>query len=257
MNFRIFSDLHNEMRRKEGLSSFEIKPMPHDKEDVLILNGDIDSDLPMLGLYIDQMLDRFMAVVFVPGNRDFFETGIEQHESLLRCNISLGNLHRFFYLNNQSVALFGYKLIGSTLWTNVPDEHKEMVGQYSWDYRNIRNPDGEFITVDDTNELNRQSVEYLESELKSTDYDMIKIVITHHSPSLRLVDTSKYDKNDPGNYCYHNDLDRLAYMADYWIYGHTHESKMLGYEESECVVRTNCVGYPKDNIIYNESSYLL
>lgn len=128
---------------------------------------------------------RFKHVFILAGNHEYYNGLMTEVDAKIHqiCQ-SKSNLH---YLNRSSYVLDHVRIVGVTLWSNVPEHAAETVSSTLNDYKTIRvnTTDGKsrLLNVSDTNGLHSADVAYLKSELKvSTDAKQPCIVLTHHAP---------------------------------------------------------------------------
>ena len=160
----------------------------------------------------------------------------------------------------------GVYIIGSPLWTHVDKQFKKY-SIYMNDYNYIKD-----FTVDDSNELYRQSYDFIKNSLESIQSlteqvaeplteqvaePLAKcIVITHHMPSFELIH-KKY-RNDPEmNVFFASNSDELIREpVNYWIYGHTHTKST--HTINGVKLMCNPKGYPSERSGYsNECTFEL
>lgn len=256
MKTHILSDLHLEYHPE--INSFEsfIKKFPYIIEDIdnsnlydtiLILAGDIG--YPTSSNYfefLNSCCGYYKHVIFVSGNHEYYHSDFETINNLLiKESSKISNLH--FLLNN-SVIIDNYKFIGTTLWTNVDKYSKEYVTTSMNDYIFIKNKEN-FITVNDTNDLHKKQIEFIEKELSISNEEnkYINIVITHHLPSKELI-SEKYLKYGSLNKAFYTDCDYLfhKYNIKSWICGHSHSKKHVTINNTELIL--NPFGYKNENI---------
>ena len=109
------------------------------------------------------------------------------------------------------------------------------------DYRKI-NYNGRPLTVNDTLGEHEKAISAI-----GMPYPKAKIVITHHAPSRKSIDTQYV--GDPLNAAYVSNLESLMHDVKLWIHGHIHEEK--DYYIGNTRVISNPRGYvgfeiPKD-----------
>lgn len=282
MLLRVCSDLHIEFldwtyQGVNPISKFErcIPPHKDDHKSTLILAGDIATGskkrCPIEFEFdeFDELCARFKYVVYINGNHEFyggkiFKTSRKQRE----LSEKIDNL---YFLNNQVIELDGKRILGSTLWTEIPPHLEFDISQRMNDYSRIvfdgdelsmmyaeTRPNYRKLRVADTVKLHRGSVEFLKKNIKAGD-----IVVSHHSPSFLSVDKrftlNKQDQDS--NYAYHNRLDELIFEKNpkLWIHGHTHVS--LDYDINNTKVVCNPRGYQghgyrPENGTYNDFLFL-
>lgn len=118
------------------------------------------------------------------------------------------------------------RVLGCTLWSDVVDDERSLVGWTMADYRKI----GQF-SIDASVDLHRRDVKWLENELIRAKQDgnvASCVVITHHAPMVKGTSHPKY-LGAGTNSAFATDLvERLIRpyedVAPVWIHGHTHYS---------------------------------
>jgi predicted phosphohydrolase len=262
MKFHILSDLHLEYHQEiNSLESF-IKKFPYIMEDItedikentihlddtiLILAGDIG--YPTSSNYFEFLSScckYYKDVIFVSGNHEYYHSDFETINNLLiKESSNISNLH--FLLNN-SIIIDNYKFIGTTLWTNVDKYTKERVGTSMNDYVFIKNKenDNNFISVNDTNDLHKKQLDYIEEELSKEENKYINIVITHHLPSKKLI-SKKYIQYGSLNKAFYTDCEYLfhKYNIKTWICGHSHTKMNDVINNTQLIL--NPFGYKNEN----------
>ena len=194
----------------------------------LILAGDIGRpDIPSLPNFLLKQSQRFENIFYVSGNHCFYD-GIYQKR--LQQLEELNNLHPHIHFLQSSTYLLPHKvrILGTTLWSNIPPHKMEFIGQSLIDYRCISIDDNEQIrpiTVNDTNEWHRKESQWLIEQINQSHRNNEHvIIITHHSPS-RLNTCLKEDEDAGLEDAYINDLHHLCdHPVRIWFYGHTHRS---------------------------------
>ncbi|AYV85089.1 MAG: metallophosphoesterase-like protein [Satyrvirus sp.] len=216
----------------------------------LALVGDIGNPYNTnLCNFFDKISDKYEKIFYVPGNHEYYNLAKlnftkEQFDDELRkiCD----NYENVVLLNNQTYMLDNIKIIGSTLWSNVPATSADTISRYMNDYHLIKTLNGN-ITVEDTNKWNKESVQFIENEIISAKNPcgVLTIVLTHHAPLFS--DNKNYTadpiySDSPYKYGFHNDLKYLMKKpVAVWLYGHTHYcSKFMS---NNVIVATNQLGY--------------
>jgi len=212
----------------------------------LILAGDIGN--PNSSLYfkfLEDLSHKFDRVFVIAGNHEHYNTELpdDQRYSFLRCikteeipsALLQENLFNVFFLENQSMIMDDFMIIGSTLWSNIPDHARIYVRRDINDYNLI-----DEFTIDKNNALHAKSVRYIDSTLRDAIDKNIKtrIVISHHAPLMTGTSDPMY--NGLTNHAFATDLSDLIEKATHWIYGHTHFNPETPVREN---LYTNQVGY--------------
>jgi hypothetical protein len=148
-SFQVLSDLHLEINQQ--YPSFEIPVCAK----YLILAGDIGRlvDYDNYRSFLQRQTERFELVFLILGNHEFYEdtlaAGLQkarrlEQEPCLKKRLIL--LHRGRYDIPGSCVT----ILGCTLWSEVPDEARDIVRSKIQDFKKIQD-----WTVDDHNESHR------------------------------------------------------------------------------------------------------
>lgn len=255
------SDLHLEMLNTTDIS--ELLPLYHLKVNTgdkvyLALLGDIGNPFqPNLEEFLGKIKSRFDRIFYVPGNHEYYNLGGET-----RCKSSFEQelekicqkFQNITLLNNKTVDLDGIKLIGTTLWTNIPDANAKDIERYIADYHLMRDDNGNRITITDMNRWNAEAIDFIKREIT----DSPCVVLTHHAP---LFSTDKYYTCDPIyigsklSSAYHNDLLNLIKQPIIaWLFGHTHYSCSFRLPNN-ILICSNQLGYTGENCKNRFRSY--
>lgn len=246
--FQYISDIHIEHNEHEN--NILIKPISDsyysfdcNSKKNLILAGDIGNPLSKkYWSFIIQESKLFDRVFLICGNHEYYGNNIDYINNFISKNISKLNLNNVFFLNNKTFIIDcknnkKIKLIGSTLWSYIPNEYYQVVSSYMNDYKLIQN-----LSPKVSNFLFSKSKQFIEDELKSSDSsDYLNLVITHHAPSFNNTSEEIY-KDKPTTHAFASDLDHLVEKSTYWIYGHTHHN-YHGYHNISSKLKTNQLGY--------------
>jgi hypothetical protein len=185
-SFQPLSDLHLEINQQ--YVSFVI-PI---RAKYLILAGDIGrlADYDNYRNFIQTQTDRFKLVFLVLGNHEFyndaFVTGLEKARQLEQkpcLNGRLILLHQTTY----DIPGSNVTILGCTLWSQVPNEAREIVRSKIQDFKKIQD-----WTVDDHNashEADRTwllgEIDSIQSNNKTKKHKRSILVVTHHAPFLQ------------------------------------------------------------------------
>ncbi|PLB53519.1 putative calcineurin-like phosphoesterase [Aspergillus steynii IBT 23096] len=242
--FQIISDLHLEINQQ--YSSFEIPACAK----FLILAGDVGrlADYDAYRDFIQQLTARFELVFLVLGNHEFyngtFAEGLRKAEALER-DPSLNG--RLVVLHRRQFDIPGTRVsvLGCTLWSDVPDQSKDIVRAKVKDFQRI-----EGWTVDDHNANHKSDHSWLVKEIesikranegRSQNETRFVLVVTHHAPLTRGTSKPQYE-GSPWSCAFGTDvLPHLSAGVDTWMFGHTHYS--TGFQEEGVRVVSNQRGY--------------
>lgn len=221
-----YSDLHLEHHNSFPI----IKKTQEDYPENLILAGDIGS--PFTDNYWNFLKEEsklFDRVFLICGNHEYYGSTIDQMNKYISRQLRLSKLINVYFLNNEVFEIGDIKIIGTTLWSEIPKKYEKHVVQYMSDYKLIKN-----FTVDKANELYYNSVSFLERELKT---DKKCIVISHHAPSFHNTSHKSY-QNKVTTHAFASNLEHLVDKSVYWIFGHTHYN-LIDHPK----LKTNQCGY--------------
>lgn len=154
----------------------------------LILAGDIGL-LSNYGAYLNFLHNqaaRYDRVFLVLGNHGFYgldlATALSTANKLEKEPCLEGKLS---FLQQTRVDLpEAITTLGCTLWSDIPDEAKEIVGEKVNDFRRIEN-----WTVDCHNDAHKSDLAWLRAELDNIDHGRSVLVVAHHAPSV--LETSR------------------------------------------------------------------
>lgn len=211
LHLQIISDIHLEMSTPPTLPK---------TADVLILAGDIGIPDPRLQEFLEYVDKTYEMVFYVPGNHEFY-TG-EYYERKKQINDICSKLKNVVFMDKTSILYKGFRFLGTTLWSFIPQEKLIHVEHSMNDYSQIKiKKEGEKmrkLSVIDTREMFNDELSWLKEELKKNEKC---IVITHHAPSM--VDTNDPQHYDELDCAFSSDLERMFEQPIViWICGHTH-----------------------------------
>jgi hypothetical protein len=160
----------------------------------------------------------------VLGNHEFYRHSLPDLTESLKNETRDSHVH---ILENDSVELAGFTILGCTLWTDFalkPNPERAMAKAEGFinDYRIIRfGTENHVFRARDTVLLHQESVAWVKTELARHD-PARTIVVTHHAPSPRS-EAPGY-ANGPLSPSFVSDLDLLVAHSGIplWIHGHTH-----------------------------------
>jgi len=229
----------------ESLDQIPINNIIEPQAPILALLGDVGlafSD--HLRYFLHQQADRFEHVLYLAGNHEFYnhgrKTDSENGEGPYYYTVSeqLAWLRQvcqekpnLYFMEQTTVHIGHVRILGTTLWSHVPDHTSHQAEQYLNDYHlsyvddtmnGIRK-----IQTRDTNQWHRESVAWLEGEIdraqQQQDSYQPVVVLTHHTPSMEGTSNPKYDGNQL-SHCFSTNLTRLVLQpaVRVWACGHTH-----------------------------------
>ena len=235
MKLQYASDLHLEFpENKEFLNRNPLLP----GGDVLLLAGDIVpfAEMNKHAEFFNYISDTFKTTYWVPGNHEYYYYDIAEKCGTLNEKIR----SNVFLVNNTSAILDNVKFVFSTLWSEIGKLNQGIIQQRISDFHVIKYKNKRFLP-DHFNELHRESLKFLKSEIEMTFPGKI-VVVTHHVPVL--LNYPKQYKSDVLNEAFAVDLYDLIdkNKIDYWIYGH-HHVNVEEFSIGETKMLTNQLGY--------------
>ena len=250
LRLQLASDLHLAHREDEDwqLTDF-IQPQPD--IDALLLAGDIGNPArEHYRRFLTQCSQAFPLVLVTGGNHEAYGHSLAETDALIRQSIS--GLHNVHYLQCGVYDLpdSDVRVLGCTLWTEVPAEARDVVASHLNDYRAIYQDEAHCgrVTVEQLNSLHRSQRAWLEAELSAARAQAKRVlVLTHHLPSFALIHP-KYAGSRlmrQVNTAFATGLDALfAEPVHSWVCGHTHTPTRTTINGVDVVV--NPTGYPHE-----------
>ena len=232
----------------------------------LALIGDIGNPFcDKFGEFIKRCSYNHDRVFFVPGNHEYWNligqpirTVSETRHKMAQICDKYPNVN---LLDNNSYQLNQVKIIGSTLWSHTSAKNRSKISEKIGNYSKIINENGLPITTHDTDNWNRDAVNYIKSQVigLKRDYHYPCIVLTHYAP-IYCEPTSKHYTSDPKYYgkwhyeAYHNNLKHLVKSPIVaWLYGHTHYCSTFSIDG--VIVSANQLGHKIDPN-FNPGAYI-
>lgn len=223
MKLHIVSDIHNE---------FGETYIPTVEADVMIIAGDIDSNIPRLLSYLKGVAAKYKHIIYVLGNHEFYRESIEDVKAQLRA-LPLDNV---YLLDNSTIELEGKVFYGGTAFTDFnasPDEERDILRCIS-DFRLIE-------------ELKSNAVNYMQKEHEHFKMAMPKevdVIVSHFVPDMQWFTAPMFIGNSLNPYFSSTDLRDYFKRTKLWIFGHTHHSFDEEYEGTRFIC--NPKGYPQE-----------
>jgi hypothetical protein len=200
--------------------------------EAILLGGDIHYSPRHLGDMLRSIRDTQPAatrIIVVPGNGEYADQELSQSRRQYRAEVEA--VPNAVFLDDDVIELpGGRRIIGSTLWSHVPDEeidhYSRMLADEGWrGVDDIRSGD-RFLTLRDTNDLHRQALSFIEGQLRSASpAERGKtIVCTHFWPTLRPWTGPDGHHEEPLYHVVGSDLDSLIAECGprLWLCGHAH-----------------------------------
>lgn len=245
------SDLHiNDYPKGTPFESFITPIAP-----ILVIAGDICSVWnPLYAHFVSWCSRHWSIVIIVLGNHEYFSDGQTMNQSELEATRICAMFHNVKLLQSgASYVVPGTTLrfVGATLWSAVEPTIWEAVAAKKGDYRKtytqtqfgIRNTQPSDICA-----LHALHKARLSSAIAPHAKNETLIVITHHMPTLNLLEESY--RHDTWRSCYASADDELFKQnVKVWICGHSHRA-IRWQSPSGPVCVMNARGYNSTNELY-------
>ncbi|NOQ75167.1 MAG: metallophosphoesterase [Crocinitomix sp.] len=230
------SDLHLEFPKNQAyIQTNPIIP----KGEILLLAGDIIPFQMMehVDWFFDQIQTQFKAVYWIAGNHEYYGSDISLRSGTFHEKIR-ENIH---LVNNYRLNLEECSILFTTLWSEISPQNVMQIKRGMSDYYHIKNGPYTF-NPDDSSQLFRENVAFLETELKEMAQIENQIIVTHHVPTFENY-PSKF-KNSPLNNAFATELAPLIldHSISHWIYGHSH-CNVPDFKIGNTILTNNQLGY--------------
>jgi hypothetical protein len=248
LDIQIVSDLHIEFYSNNNWDEYNLL-IP--SASILALLGDIgvctneESQLQYES-FIKWCSERFDKVLFLAGNHEYYNHGTQcttkDVDEFLN-NLSATYTNTIF-MNKTSVLINNVYILGTTLWSNIPNEAagnelERFLNDYKLIYKKGKNCRPKVITSKDTMLWYTNQIEWLKYEINNSSKGIPIVVLTHHTPSMKGTSNPHYENNRKipesyRNYGFSSSLDDIFKSCDKiicWAYGHTHYNNMQIKEE--------------------------
>jgi Icc-related predicted phosphoesterase len=232
MKIQLLSDLHIE---------FDEFDFPSLDSDVVVLAGDIHVKTQGLQWALKNI--KTIPVIYVLGNHEYYGKTFPKLAGQLKEQAKGSNIH---ILEKDTITIDGVDFFGCTLWTDFnlygnPRTTGYECQQRMTDYKKIKRlPSYSKIRSVDVAQFHNDSLHWLSEALERSNSSQ-KIVVSHHGPSAKSLDSSF--EGDPTNAAYVSDLEPFILQSkpNYWLHGHIHCSS--DYYIGDCRVLCNPRGY--------------
>lgn len=247
---QLVSDLHIEFYNDPKLRDFVKKT----DANILIIAGDLG--IPCEQSYqnfLKECAEEYEKVFIITGNHEYYQTGNTKLLSMDDVNEEIKNIckkfNNVYFLNNDHYELDeNYVILGTTLWSNIPESSYREVRNMMNDYRKIYYYDDQTKFIEQIKPQHISSVyennkKWLENKVQEFKDKKI-IIVSHHLPSYKMI--SKRFIGWPANCCFASNLDDLITPnIKYWLCGHTHDNTDIVINDCRCIV--NPFGYKGEN----------
>ena len=213
--------------------------------------------------FLSQTSKIYDKVFYLKGNHEFYQCNIQPIMTCDEINDKIQEICKSFdnvyYMDNTEHLLTDNIIIlGSTLWSNIPQHQQSKIKQVINDYKYIFIKEKHYktnISPKYTSDLHLYNVKWLENMLEKYKNKKV-IILSHHLPTFELIAPEYKDSNS--NCAFASNLDYLMKQNSnikFWLCGHTHSNVETKINECECI--TNPFGYPNENNKYDKEKFIL
>jgi hypothetical protein len=253
MLLQYISDIHLEFHDKHNKGALQPDMFVKPVAPYLVLAGDIGiPDLESYRVFLSWCSTKWSHVFLIAGNHEFYnvrcpvKTDMRTKKELIqRICEPLPNVH-FLDCSSYYIPEANVRILGCTLWSDVPDCVYEKAITYMNDARQILHLKDVPFTPWIQSEQHVREKQWLNQEIHKCELTNERcLVVTHYLPSFELIH-EKY-KGSPLNVCFASDCDDLfrpPVVA--WICGHTHTGMKIPIHGIPCCI--NPYGYPHESV---------
>jgi Icc-related predicted phosphoesterase len=214
--------------------------------DVIVIAGDATEELSRRAIpWVAETFRGYgLPVIYVPGNHDFYRTNLSYE--VRKAQLVAEHYGVTLLSTGQAIVIGDTRFIGATLWTDFD------LGQYGHfaeleagrsmnDFRYIRTgSDYRKALPKDVIDIHYAQRARMET-LLAEHFDGPTVVVTHHAPLERSLQTGKQES--PLDAAYASDLSELIerHAPELWLHGHVHVSH--DYMHADTRVVSNPRGY--------------
>jgi len=242
---QIISDIHVEFPRVPEIIAEKIPTALEPHAPYLALLGDIG--MPGTEKYRNLLLtaaSKFKKVFVIAGNHEYYKGTYHDQKRRIQevCNEKSDTL---VFMDKTSILVDGVRILGTTLWSHVPNEHAVIISRSINDYNLIQVEEGDKfkkLTTAISNSWFEDERKWLHDEIEAAKGRGEKvIVLTHHAPSFKQTSAPEHD-GSPNNGAFATNLEyMMGPPVVAWCFGHTHYSSDQIINGTRVV--SNQVGY--------------
>jgi len=248
LRIQVTSDIHLEFGPADEL----LKP----SAPYLALLGDIglvcanEKQTKQYEELIDNTAAKFKKVFVLAGNHEYYHGDLDEVNNVIRSICE--KYENVVFLQRNSFEIEGVRIIGSTLWTYIPEKSRQYLQYAMNDYNCIKTKDEERVAIslspEHTIKLHEEDVAYFKEEIKkAADANQHVIAMSHHAPITKFGFIQPKDAPIKSA----NGTDLMHLMGDNvkaWLYGHTHMFHDGVHSGTRIV--TNPHGYTTETLAY-------
>lgn len=247
MKIKVYSDLHININ---NISSPRDIFEESDDVDLYIDAGDTGTINATINFYKDTFWKN-KRVILIAGNHLCYGAGETIKKSINDLKKEFPKESNITFLENDFVEINGYKIIGSTLWTDfscfkgIHEYCKKICSEQLNDYSFIMKYKNILLTPNDTVNFNLNSFNFIKKNVKKGK----NIVVSHHTPSLKSCSLEYINNPITAGFCntYDEFIRENTDNILMWIHGHVHNPSYY------TIGRTGVVCNPMGYLYMNEN----
>lgn len=252
---RLSSDQHIEAfygTPVEQMIEYFIPKDDRDAESVLVLAGDLSSKPDQVARFIAALEHRFIKVIYVPGNHEYYKHMYQDWPELIFEQFRLHGIENTKCPGNdvKTFMVDGVKFIAGTLWgeCSTRPDYNDDLRRFIADFHfiGVREYGREdlYMTPAYMRNLSGQHKTLIRDALAQATEDKV-IVVTHHLPLYEAV--SMRFRVSTLNGAFVNQCDDILAPdcgPNMWLFGHTHDKQE--FVKDGVLFAANPVGYRKE-----------
>jgi len=253
MEIQYISDLHLEFHDTNNTGAIRPEMFVTPVAPYLVLAGDIGiPTLRSYGAFLHWCSQNWKQVYLVAGNHEFYnvrcpvKTDMGSKKEVLRslCQ-GLPNVH-FLDCETRLIPETNVRVLGCTLWSEIPDCVRDKAMTYMNDARQILHLKDVPFTPSLMSGVHANQKQWLNQEIHKCELTNEKcLVVTHYLPSYSLI-AEKYQGHFL-NACFASDCEELMRPPVVgWICGHSHTGVQTTIHGVPCAM--NPYGYPGEDV---------
>lgn len=187
--------------------------------------------------FLHKMSERFEKVFVVSGNHEYYCHTLTSCDNVIdRVCDSTPNC---IYLNNRSILIDGFLIVGTTLWSNIEDK----TVSYMNDFKYIYESPSKMLTPETYRKKHYDAVQFISSQV---DKNYPTVILTHHAPHIVMNGEYINSGHCSGFTTNLTHLNKKHQNILCWLSGHTHQC--LTTVQDGVICSSNCMGYSGEGV---------
>lgn len=130
---------------------------------------------------------HYCAVFMLAGNHEYYTNcGLTMYEIDERLEEICEMYENVHFLQRSSVVIDDLRIIGTTLWSNIPKHFEKSAENTMTDFIKIYSDDDVRLKASKVRAMHKRDVAFIKSEIQEAIVNEQRcVILTHHAPSLR------------------------------------------------------------------------